>query len=233
MHFPLNQWKPADIARLIVLLPVEHVPKKKGWRKREMRIRPSHRSAPMVTDLKTLNKATKNQFWKAYFEDEAEEFPRVGLMHGPLMEDGGFLSPQRVHNALTAFREREPFQGLYSRLEHDYDVEKLEYARALARENFILGQRGEGPYIDGLVYKRVDSLLEAEIAYCDARLRFTSFILSQRRKEKVTKKQQESEKWVKLPEGTEEKVAKAYEHSGFKIRKIETTSKRWYEVLQQ
>ena len=237
MHLELEKWKVADIARLIILLPVERVPRKAGWRKREMRLRPSHRNAPSDRDMKTLRLAQENHrgepnsYWREYFTEHAEQFPTVGVMIGPLREDGTFNTPERVPHALAAFRERAPFTGLYTRLEHDYDVERLEYMRALARENFILGQRQEGPYVDGLVYKRVDSLLQAEIDFCDAKLRFTRFILSQKDKSgppKETKK----EHWQALPPETTEAVALAYRHSGFHVRKIETTSRRWWEVIQ-
>lgn len=240
MRLELEKWKPADIARLIILLPVEHVPARKFWHKRDQRLKPSDKNAilhskpyykPTAKDMEFLKQAKANGQWRAFFEEQAHEFPRIGLAHGPLLADGRFYSHRdRVDRPLGAFREREAFQGFYSRVEHDYDVARLEYLKALAMENFILGQRGEGPYVDGLVYKTIDAKLDAEIAWCDARFRFTAFMLSEKRKEKRPAK--ESTKWNKLPPGTSEEVAMQFKHSGYQVRKIETTSARWYEVAQ-
>jgi hypothetical protein len=131
-----------------------------------------------------------------------------------------------VANPLEFERERPPFEGLYSRDAYESDVEYLEQARALNRENFILGQQGEGPYVDGLIYLKVDNLLLAEITHCAARLRVTSAILQARRLSKLKAQAKDDEHWQ--PIGTDEAVAFQFKHSGHTVRKV---GLRNYEVL--
>lgn len=244
MHFDWAKWKPEYVARMIVDLPLERVRKlkfehKRTWRRTKRTLRyegewaevhskPQYK--PVDKAMQLLAKARDNAYWKAYGETANEEFPRIGIAEGPLMADGRFTSYRdKIPHPLPGEREREPFQGMYSRAEHDEDVDRLEYLREMARENFILGQRGEGPKVDGLVYMRVDAMLLAEIEYCDARLRFTRFILSQHDKAKPAK---QTEQWSKLPTGTTDEFAITLKQRGFKLRKIETTSARWWEMAQ-
>jgi len=227
MEFPLWRLKPEDAARIIILLPQTRVEHHKHWHKRIPRIHPSKRSAPRMDDERTLDRAKWHSYWEAYHEDQLEAFPIVGVLKGPFLRNGQFWSQvDRVANPLGFERQREPFEGLYSRDAYEHDVEYLEQARALNRENFILGQQGEGPYVDGLIYMRVDNLLQAEIAHCAARLRTTSAILQARRLAKLKAQSKDNEHWQ--PIGTDEATAFQFKHSGYTIRKV---GLRNYEVL--
>jgi hypothetical protein len=222
--FPLWRLRPEDAARIIIMLdpvPVEH---HKFWRKRDMRIRPSKRSAPRQEHNQFLAKAGNHRYWSQLRWEHANEFPIVKIRQGPLLRDGGFTSYQPVANALGE-RQREPWQGMYSRAQYEADFEYIEAARALLRENFILGQRKEGPYLDGIIFMRTDSLLLAEQAHLKARLQTTGAILQAKRSAKLEAKE---ETWKTI--GADEAVALQYKQSGFEIRKIDTLTNRHYEV---
>jgi len=226
--FPLWRLRPEDAARMIILLPAKQVKQLPFEHKREMRSHPSKVRRPSNQDLVTWNKADHKHYWEAWKQDEGKEFPRIkypviAIMQGPLLKDGGFYS---VPSKFNPEAKGVPWDGLYGRDQHDADIEALERLRARLRENFILGQRKEGPYIDGLVYMRADNLLIAEIAYCEAKLRFTWAILKNKRA--VKKQAQPEGKWRNI--GNDESLAKQFEHSGYKIRQIQA-AKNHYEVL--
>lgn len=223
--FPLWRLRPEEAARLIILDPLRPVERHKFWRKREMRIRPSHRSAPRNDDMQRLalakldHKGNLNSYWRQAFAEHADEFPVV-LLIGPLMQDGRFYTyrPDRVANPLGFERERPPFEGIYSRAQFEADEAYFEAARALNRENFILGQQGEGPRVDGLIYMRIDNLLLAEIAHCKARLQMTWVILEASRKAKQTDKPRKSKKpevWHNI--GKNHDAAVGFKQSGYKV----------------
>ena len=177
--------------------------------------------------MRALDRAKWDGYWEAYHEAKLEAFPIVGVLQGPMLANGSYYSQvDHVANPLEFERERPPFEGLYSRDAYEHDVEYLEQARALNRENFILGQQGEGPYVDGLIYLKVDNLLLAEITHCAARLRVTSAILQARRLSKLKAQAKDDEHWQ--PIGTDEAVAFQFKHSGHTVRKV---GLRNYEVL--
>lgn len=241
--FPLWRLRPEDAARIIILEPLKPVERRKFWRKRAMRLKPSDkhidpdrlkgpRYKPSEQDLKTLRRATHDSQWKAWAEEWAEAFPRIGVLHGPLLRDGRYYSqPQdRPANPLATDRPREPFAGMYSRAAFEADEQYYEAARDLLRENFYLSQTGDGPKMDGLVFMKIDNLLLAEIEFCKARLRLTWAILEQSRKAKADKRpKKQSGNWQSV--GNDEAVALDFKHKGYKVRKIDTLTHRHYEVL--
>jgi len=229
--FPLWRLRPEDAARIIINIPTEHVAARKFEHKREMRLRPSHRSAPRADDLKTLDKANNDRHWYEYKLDQAEEFPRISLLIGPLLKDGTFFTPQHVANALGAERPRDPFQGMYSRAQFEADTAYLEETRALLRENFILGQRHEGPYLDGVIYLRTDNMILAEMDRLKSRLRATWAIIESAKlaKKLARPKIKEHKPWQNI--GNNEAVAYKFKQSGYVVRKIELPrGKSYWEV---
>ncbi len=230
-EFPLWRSRPEEAARIIIMAPQEPVEKHKFWRKREMRIRPSKRSEPRADDDKFLAKAANGRYWSQYTWEHANEFPIIGVMLGPLLRDGGFFSLQPIHNALLSEREREPWGGMYSRKQYDADVAYLEETRALLRENFLLGQRKEGPYLDGVIFMRTDNLLVAEQLRCKHRLQMTWALIEASRAAKGKRsgsKERQPEHWQNI--GVDEAVAMKFKQAGHKIRKIDTLTNRHYEV---
>lgn len=229
-EFPLWRLRPEDAARIIILEPLVPVEKRRFWRKREMRIRPDGPYKPRNDDLKTLARAKFNGYWEALGEEYAEEFPRITIAIGPLLANGKFYSwvEPRPEHPLAANREREAWAGMYSRQQYETDIEYLEATRALLKENFVLGQRGEGPYVDGIVFMRADNLLLAEELRCKNRLQVTSAILSAKR-EKKPRRGKKPEHWQNV--GNDEAVAMKFKQSGYTIRKIDALSNRHWEVL--
>lgn len=235
-NFPLWRLRPEDAARIIILEPLKPVERHKFWRKREMRIRPSKRSAPRNDDMQRLalakvdHKGNLNSYWREFFEEHASEFPIFGVRIGPLMRNGQFDSPpERLANPLPLDRERAPFQGMYSRDAYEQDVAYFEATRALLRENFILGQQGEGPLMDGLIFMRADNLLLAEIDHCKARLRATWAILEQRKlaKQMAQAKPKKREAWHTIKD---EAVAMKFKQSGYTVRYLGIHN---YQVLMK
>lgn len=233
-EFPLWRLRPEDAARIIIL-DSEPEPKRLAMEhKREMRIRPSHRSKPSSQDMRALAKAKDDNYWKFYFLEENEQFPRIGILQGPLLRDGTFVAYRdTIEHPLGAERPRDkqPFE-IYSRKAYDRDIAALEKSRALLMENFVLGQRGEGPYLDGVIYKKADDLLLAEIARCTNKYRAMVAIMQARRFEKAKAAAQvkPKEKWFNI--GADEKIALTYKHSGFTVRRVDV-SKPYYEVLMK
>lgn len=231
-EFPLWRLRPEDAARIIILEPLVPVEKRKFWRKREMRIRPDGPYKPRTDDLKTLARAKFDGYWEALGEEYAEEFPRITIAIGPMLASGKFYSwvePKPEH-PLAAERQREKWAGLYSRQQYETEIEYLEATRALLKENFILGQRGEGPYMDGIIFMKADNLLLAEEQRCKSRLQATSALLQARRMAKEKKgRGKKVEKWQNV--GNDEDVAMKFKQSGYTIRKIDTLSNRHWEVL--
>lgn len=227
-EFPLWRLRPEDAARIIILEPLKPVEHHKFWHKRVPRSRPSKRSAPRVDDLKQLDSALNTKYWLEYQRQWAEACPMIAVVVGPMLADGRFYSQgDRIANPLPNQREREPWAGMYSRAQFEADELYFEQARALNRENYILGQQHEGPYIDGLLYVRVDNLLLAEIDHARARLQQTSAILQAARAEKAAAKPQaKGEAWHSI--GGDEAVAMKFKQSGYPIRKVGLHS---YEVL--
>lgn len=222
--FPLWRLSPEDAARIIIREPLKPVERHKFWRKREMRIRPSKRSEPRRDDLDRLNLAKPNHrgnlnsYWRQAFLEHSEEFPIV-LLIGPMMRDGRFYTytSDRVANPLGFERDKGPWLGLYSRAQYESDMAYWEEARALLRENYILGQQGEGPYIDGLLFLKGDNLLLAEQARCKARLAGTRAIMEQRRlaKELARPKVEDDQKWLQVKD---EAVAIQFKRSGYTVQ---------------
>jgi hypothetical protein len=237
--FPLWRLRPEDAARIIILEPKRPVTHPKHWYKRTMRIKASPRSAPRAHDIQALRKAGyyddairhgAHDYWKQYAEEYVKAYPVISIMQGPLLEDGAFFSQAgRAEHPLGFERQREPWLGMYSRVEFEYDCEIIEAARALIRENYILGQRGEGLYVDGLIYLKADKLCDAEIDRCKARLQTTRAILEKKAAGRA--KPKANDQWRAI--GTDEAVAKQWEHSGFKIRKIDRLTGGHYEVLMK
>ncbi len=226
MEFPLWRLRPEEAARIIILEPLRPVEHHKHWHKRVPRTHPTRSTKPRVDDLKTLDKAKYDGYWLEYNKQWAETCPMIGILLGPLLKHGAYYSQtDKITNPLGE-RERPPWLGMYSRAAFEQDVAYFEAARALNRENFILGQQGEGPYVDGLIYMRVDNLLLAEMEHCKARLRQTWAIMEQRRLEKLAAKPKEDDHWHRI--GADESVAYQFKHSGYTVRKIGLHS---YEVL--
>ena len=243
MEFPLWRLRPEDAARIIIIEPLRPVEKHKFWYKRSMSLKGSSKKIdpdrlrgaqykPRDEDMRRLAQAKPNHegklnsYWRRYFEEYADSYPRIMALIGPMLKDGKFYSQvEHVANPLGE-RERPPFEGMYSRDQYEQDILYFESARAVNRENFILGQQGEGPYVDGLIYLKVDNLLLAEIAHCAARLRVTSAILQARRLSKLKAQAKDDEHWQ--PIGTDEAVAFQFKHSGHTVRKV---GLRNYEVL--
>jgi hypothetical protein len=229
--FPLWRLRPEEAARIIILEPQQKVERHKFWRKREMRIRPSKRSAPRVDSDRFLAMAKDNKYWGAYKAEHQDEFPVLQILHGPLMADGRFFSYRdKIWHPLGGERQREPWAGTYSREQYECDWQYLEEARALLRENFILGQRGEGPYLDGIVFMRADSLLEAEQLRCKNRLQMTWALIEASRaaRRQASPKEGKPEYWHNI--GLDETTAMAWKQRGHQIRKIDTLTDRHYEV---
>lgn len=234
MDIPLHLMTGKDSARLIIAWPSIQAfpPASNLGGKREMRLHPSHRSKPSNQDIRTWVKADHKHYWEAWKRDELTQFPRIGVRIGPLRENGAFDSPEFIANPLRVERERDKidWDGLYTRARCDAEVATLEHGRALLRENFILGQRKEGPYMDGLLYIRADNLFLAEIQRCKNKLRLTSAILSQRKAAKA-KLQAKKETWMAI--GSDDATALRFKQAGYTIRKIETSAKRYYEMKME
>ena len=236
-EFPLWQLKPEDVARLIVYSPARPVEKHLHWRKREVRTHPSLRYAPRHDDLDRLalakpnHQGKLNSYWTEAFRSHAELFPVIGVAIGPLLANGLFFSYRdKISNPLPTEREREPWQGMYSRAQYEEDITYFERGRALLRENFYLGQTGQGPYLDGLVFMSADNRVLAEMEHCKARLRATWAIIEARKHEKANasaKAQGKQEPdWKSI--GHDEAVAMCFKHKGYPIRKVGLHN---YEVL--
>jgi len=181
-----------------------------------------------LAQAKPNHKGQANSYWRRYFEEYADAYPRIMALIGPMLRDGKFFSyVDEVVNPLGE-RERPPWEGPYSRDAYEADIEYFEAARALNRENYILGQQDEGPYIDGLLYMRVDNLLLAEEDHCKARLRAMQAIMEAKKLEKKRSLPPPREKDVWHPIGRDESVAMQFRHSGYPVRKVGLHS---YEVL--
>lgn len=231
--FPLWRLRPEDAARIIILEPLTKTTKLKFEHKRIPRVHLSPRSAPRQDDLQALNRATDVRKWEAHFEAYQKEYPVLGVLIGPMYRNGRFYQHEVVANPLLTDRPRGPWAGMYSREQYELDVAYYEAARALLRENFILGQRKEGPYLDGIIFKKADSLLLAEQEHCKARLQAMYAILDQSRKQKQIKSGKRDKKnttghWQNI--GDNEAVAFKFKQSGYAIRKIDTLSNRHWEV---
>ena|SRR5271154_1439231 len=233
-EFPLWRLRPEEAARIIILEPLRKTEHHKFWRKREMRIKPSHRSAPRDDDQKTLDKAANGKYWPEWRWLRDEAFPVISVLIGPMCKDGLFWSQKdHVHNSLLTDRPRNPWQGMYSREQYEQDVAYYEEVRALLRENYILGQRKEGPYLDGILFMKADNLLLAEQEHCKARLQATRAILDRSRREQAMKsgkrERKTSEQWQNI--GADEALAFSFKQSGYRIKKIDTLTNRHWEVL--
>jgi len=174
-----------------------------------------------MDDLKFLAKAKvnhrgqPNSYWRQAFEEHFREFPIIGVLQGPMLRSGLYYSQSqadRVAHPYPLERAKGEWQGMYSRAAFEADVAYFEETRALLRENFILGQQDEGPYLDGLVFLKADQLLLAEIKHCEARLRTTSAILQASRMAKP----KAEEKWRKI--GNDSAVAIEFKKSGHEVR---------------
>ncbi len=214
-QFPLWRLKPEDAARIIILAPLQAVERHKHWHKRIPRTHPSKCSKPRVDDVQALNRAKWDGYWEAYLEAWAEAFPVAAQKARAVREP--------IANPLASERERPPFEGMYSRAQYEMDLEYFEEARAKVRENFILGQQGEGPYMDGLLFMKLDNLMLAEMAHCKARLDMTRAIMANKAK---TRAVSESDVWKSI--GGDESVAMQFKHSGHTVRKVGLHS---YEIL--
>jgi hypothetical protein len=235
MDFPLWRLRPEDAARIIILEPLTKTTKLKFEHKRVPRTHPSGPYKPRQDDLKALNSATHDKKWAAHFEEYQQEFPVIGVLIGPMTRNGRFYQCEKIENPLLTDRPREPWAGMYSREDYERDTAYFEACRALLRENFILGQRGEGLYLDGIIFQTTDNLLLAEQAHCKARLQATYAILEQSRKQKTfargRKQGQRIERWQNI--GDNETVAYQFKQSGYTIRKIDRLVGRHYEVLMK
>lgn len=247
-EYPLWRLKPEEAARIIVYMAEPKARHLKGEHKRlwqrckgnvkhdgvEPLIKPKPQNKPFDGELKVLHKAEDFDYWRFYMLEQAEQFPRIGVAAGPFMKDGTFVAwrePVVDHLPLERQREPLPFE-IYSRKIYEAEVAGIQGVRSLLMENFILGQRGEGPYMDGIIFKKADDLLLAQIAVCDGKLRRVARIMQNKRFEKrmaKTKAAQAKEVW--RPIGNNESTALAFKHNGFTVRRIEC-AKPYYEVKQ-
>jgi len=215
MEFPLWRLKPEDAARLIILEPLRAVERHKFWHKREMRIRPSRRSAPRMEDVRTLDKAKWAGYWDAYQDEYHDEFP-VGVLHGPLLANHQFSGVKYIPE----------WDEKYSAAAFEEDVAYFEAARWRNWHNFILGQEGKRPYLDSLICIHIDRLLLTEIDHCKAKRKAVLAALANKRLAKLKDRPKKAEHWQDI--GTNEATAFAFKHSGYTVRKV---GLRNYEVL--
>lgn len=220
MEFPLHLLKPDEIARLIVMLPTEHVPRKPFWHKREMRIRPDKTHKP-YNDMKPLDRATDDAAWQFYMAEELDRIPRLGILHGPLMADGRFLSQRdRPDNPLIFWNSVPEIKG-YTRAMMEMEVFGLNSTKAWLLRRFIRGQVGEAPLLDGAVYQLADHVLDCKIADCKNKFKVHDAMRLKKRRVKAS----QEIRWENI--GSDEATAKAWEHSGFTVRKIMAGQVHW------
>jgi hypothetical protein len=218
MDIPLHLLTGKDSARLIIAWPSTHVfpPAHSLGGKREMRIRHSPRSAPSRQDLRTWIKADHRHYWSAWKQDEFEQFPRIGVKIGPMLANGQFVSPESIANPLSL--NREIGQGPYTAKMFREQVEGLENALALLKQRFILGQLGQGPHIDGVLFIQAESLFKAEIEHCKQRRKYAIA-----NKGKRAAKAEPQTVWMKI----DESMVQRFRENGYTVRKIETAKPYW------
>lgn len=204
MEFALHILKPEEIARLIVMMPTEHapVPQRFHWVKRVPKINPSHRSRP-IDDTKMAPREC-SIFWGA----------QLGIMHGPLLNGGGFVSrPHKPTDPLIFWNQVDDPEG-YTRKQMELEVQALWGAREWLFHRFVRGESGEAPKLDGVVYLASDKMLECKIADCKNRFKVEDGMRIKRGRRRKAKPLI----WKAI--GMDEAVAKAWEHSGYTVRQI-------------
>lgn len=209
MNIPFHDLRPEQIARLILWLPELPPEKHKFWHKREMRIRPSRCNKPRMDEIKRMALATDDLHWQRTVEEHADEFPVIGIAHGPLLRNREFIS-----NPIT-LQVNEPPGFEYRRSRFQYDMTSLMWTKALLWRAFVKGQLGEGPRVDGVVYLRADKLLDLEMKHCKVRFEHYMAIRRQRR---VSRRIPMAEIWDTI--GRDSAVAAEFRRNGFKTRFI-------------
>lgn len=210
-----------DAARLIILEPIEHVPRRRFWHKRPMSIRSSRKNKPRVDDLKRLSKAAWDRYWDEFHKDWDEEFQKL-IGKAP---SGPVTNPLIGDNQVPLYA--------YGELDLMEDLDYFEEARAYLWLRFIRGQIGEGPRLDALIYLKMDSLLRAEIDRAKYKFKLTQQAIAAKRLAKRAKRSQAPRQEIWHNIGDDEEIALQFRHSGHTVRKIDTLTNRHWEVLVQ
>ena len=204
-------------------------------RKQRIRWRKSTPSVPGPLDKQVANRNLRDRVSPFTWEPDGRRIQHLDGGTSKIFKGRrGFRRDERarahhrahVANPLPTERDRPKFGGLYSREEFESDIFNLESARQALLTLFTAGQLGQGPLMDGVVYLGKDTALLQAISDCERKYRASIGIIIKSReatklqKRIATPKQAVSPLWKNI--GNDPDLARAFEHSGFKVRRIET-----------
>jgi hypothetical protein len=222
--------RPEHLAETIVLEPTTHGKRRRDWHKRDVKIHKSQEGRYWITPH--VHHSIKFDAWAT------KQGVKQALYAAPVKGMKKIKPQPRPDNPTPYFTERPKFV-MYSREQFEEDIRAIEYIRSLLRTRFVDGQpkfKGQyGPFVDGLAFKYHDDACLAAIKECEGRLGATQGII-QKAKEAAkahypTPEQAASKHWNNI--GKTPAVAKAFEHMGYKTRKIEAGhgNNHYYQVL--